>query len=84
MVRNHSIGYVEGLVNGSTRSLHTLHNLHTTPHGKNQTRRPRRRRLSVAATSSASTVPMASIVLRSAALVGWLIKATAATEDATG
>jgi hypothetical protein len=44
----------------------------------------RRRRLSVAATSSASTVPMASIVLRSAALVGWLIKATAATEDATG
>jgi hypothetical protein len=27
---------------------------------------------------------MASIVLRSAALVGLLIKATAATEDATG
>ena len=36
------------------------------------------------AAKSWRTVPMASIVLRSAALVGWLIKATAATEDATG
>jgi hypothetical protein len=60
------------------------HSFTTTSREDREARRPRRRRLSVAATSSASTVPMASIVLRSAALVGWLIKATAATEDATG